>query len=444
MDKNFFRNYMVVFFFIISLVLLTGCGKKEDISTLKDKPRLIILAVDGASFDIINPMIKQGKLPSLKKLIMHGSTGTIKTVEPMKSPIIWTTVATGFPMKMHNIKNFIHEGTPVTSTLRNKPAFWNILSQHGLKSAVVGWLVTWPAEKKSGIIVSNRYEWADVPDSIIPKNIIDKTKISRREIRKKIPFQKITDIFADGAVFKRPKVYKDKKSHEYLTAYLIKKRIIDPFWRDELNIQIAESLLKEKDLDVLGVYMRILDYTGHGFWKFYEPQPFLKDGQKVDPEDIKKFKNVIPRAYEMVDRWVGRILNLKKENDTILLLSDHGMGPDLGKNRFTGKWFYLSGNHRPNGVFIISGKHTKKNLEQSRTIHFWDIIPTMYYMYGIPLFSDSPGKPLTQYFSETYQKNRHITYKDKQSTPSMAKPKVKRSQADKKILEELRSLGYIQ
>ncbi|NUO84012.1 alkaline phosphatase family protein, partial [candidate division KSB1 bacterium] len=54
------------------------------------KRKILLLGLDGATWRIINPMFKQGKLPNLQRLVHEGSAGVLKSLEPMVSPTIWT------------------------------------------------------------------------------------------------------------------------------------------------------------------------------------------------------------------------------------------------------------------------------------------------------------------------------------------------------------------
>src|SRR5262249_7381673 len=52
---------------------------------------------------------------------------------------------------------------PVTSTSRKVKAIWNILTQRGYKTHVLGWVAGHPAEPINGISVSDLYPYATAP-----------------------------------------------------------------------------------------------------------------------------------------------------------------------------------------------------------------------------------------------------------------------------------------
>ena len=94
----------------------------------------------------------------MEQLIAQGVVGSLETLEPTHSPIIWTSIATGKTPDEHGIEGFVYrdEGKvrPYTSRQRRVKAFWNILSDRGLTVHTVGWWTTYPAEKVQGTLVS--------------------------------------------------------------------------------------------------------------------------------------------------------------------------------------------------------------------------------------------------------------------------------------------------
>jgi predicted AlkP superfamily pyrophosphatase or phosphodiesterase len=74
--------------------------KKEDTSHY---PRVVILGLDGIGWNFLNPLLKEGKLPHFQSLIDEGSCGTLQTITPTKSSVIWTSIATGISMVKHGI-----------------------------------------------------------------------------------------------------------------------------------------------------------------------------------------------------------------------------------------------------------------------------------------------------------------------------------------------------
>ena len=129
-----------------------------------NKNKLLLIGWDAADWDIIWPLIAQGKMPALASMIKRGVHGNISTMTPPYSPMLWTSVATGKTPDKHGILGFIEvtqDGQsvrPVTTLSRKTRALWNIFHNQGLKSNWVGWWPSFPVEPINGCIVSDRFQ----------------------------------------------------------------------------------------------------------------------------------------------------------------------------------------------------------------------------------------------------------------------------------------------
>jgi len=137
-------------------LLLRSCSKVSE-----PENRVLLIGIDGAEWDILNPMIAKGELPNIAALKAGGSYGALESLELMLSPIIWTSIATGKSPEKHGITWFMVDSQkagqriPVTSATRRCKAIWNILSENDRTVGVVGWWATYPAEEVNGFIVSD-------------------------------------------------------------------------------------------------------------------------------------------------------------------------------------------------------------------------------------------------------------------------------------------------
>lgn len=86
------------------------------------KKRIIMLCLDGATWDLLDPFIEKGLLPNFQKIKDGGAWGILRSQNPSKFPILWTTIATGKGMDKHGITDFLQDGVPVTSNLRRTKA----------------------------------------------------------------------------------------------------------------------------------------------------------------------------------------------------------------------------------------------------------------------------------------------------------------------------------
>ena len=144
------------------------------------KEKLIVVGWDGADWEIARPLLEQGKMPQLQEMISRGASGKIRSAPPYLSPMLWTTMATGKSPAEHGIVGFrefnvaSQSHQPIASTSRKTKAIWNMLSQEGWKTHVVGWFATCPAETVNGVVVSDLFAQSVVKEDIseLPKGVL--------------------------------------------------------------------------------------------------------------------------------------------------------------------------------------------------------------------------------------------------------------------------------
>src|SRR5262244_56760 len=128
--------------------------------------KVLLIGWDAADWKVINPLLDQGLMPTLDEFINHGVMGNLATLRPILSPMLWNSIATGKRPNKHGIHGFMEPDTqnggvrPVSSTSRKVKAIWNILTQKGYKTNVLGWFAGHPAEPINGISVSDLFPYA--------------------------------------------------------------------------------------------------------------------------------------------------------------------------------------------------------------------------------------------------------------------------------------------
>jgi len=267
----------------LALLICTAC---EDTPATSPVHPLIVIGVDGAEWTVIEDLWSRGRLPALRYLHDHGVATHLETAYG-KSPVIWTTIATGVTPDRHGVTDYVvrtPEGdVPITSTVRRVPALWNMASRSGKRAAMLGWLVTWPAEAINGVIVSERPQAADgvSPASETPR------------------FKRILD-----AAGRAPGRF----------------ALCDEVGVQDQAMADAARRLAAEDFDILLVYFRSVDVICHHYWKYYQPEKF----EAVPVEEIEAYRDRIPLAYEAVDAAIGRILEAGGSKVNYVVMSDHG------------------------------------------------------------------------------------------------------------------------
>ncbi len=424
--------------------------------------RIVVVGIDGADWQVIEPLVAQGRLPAFGRLIKEGATGPLRSMEPSASPALWTTIATGVGPERHGIHGFVveeggggggaHPGDeampavgparsaarvrPVTSGMRRAPAFWNILSDQGLKVGVVGWLVTWPAEPVNGYVVSTYlpyiYNWstgrplkgtivAGIPRQTFPEGLIDSLD----------PLKVKPSHLGDGMLRR----FYDPGRVARLSRP--DQECVEGFrWSlacDETYRRIGLKLFDEHPVDLFAIYFGGVDVASHRFWKFAYPRA-LDYG--VGAEEAAVLGRVIEEYYAWADERVGEYLTRLRPQDTLVVLSDHGFKPVLFPGRPA-----TSGHHRMEGVLGLLGRGVGpgRRIENAGLL---DILPTLLNLLDVPIALDLEGRVLKQALDPAFALAHPPQFVDAYAAPH-AGPGPDESDLDRNVLERLRSLGYI-
>jgi len=122
--------------------------------------RVLIVGLDGATFDLIRPWAAEGKLPRFRALLAEGAAGELKSTVPPMSPPAWSSFMTGVNPGKHGIFDFTerkpgtYEIQFVSSRHRKAETIWRILSRAGKRVCAVGVPTTHPVEPVNGVMVS--------------------------------------------------------------------------------------------------------------------------------------------------------------------------------------------------------------------------------------------------------------------------------------------------
>jgi len=408
--------------------LLQACGRGPESLPPPTGERVLLIGVDAATWTVMRPLIDAGRLPTFKKLVFEGWSGTLRSMEPTISPAVWTTIATGKVPDQHGIHGFVVESrdhgndVPVTSNLRRAETLWTIASRTGRRTNVVGWYVTWPVEPVNGVMVSDRF---------IPQDLGKKFGGPR------------------AATAEHPAVYPTELSPELEKLCIRPDDFLDPGERDfhktfniypvdASRVAIAEHLMQQRSWDLTMVYIWGVDPIQHHFWQYYEPERWV--GPPATPEVIRASRDVIPEYYQDVDGFVARLLAQTGPRDTVIVVSDHGAGPIDHYDPKTG----LSGSHRIEGIVIAWGNHVRAG-QASAAPSVLDVTPTVLHLLGLPVGEDMKGQVITELLDPGFAASRPVrkiaTY---ETGRSRGDDRPIPSKMDEDIRERLRSLGYIQ
>ena len=465
------RKFVFVTAVLAFLLSMAGCERKPEVNPVA------VIGADGIEWELVKQYIEEGHLPNMKKLLEQGVSSEMITIEPMLSPAIWTTIATGKLPEKHGITWFMvkdnnNQMIPVTSAQRKTKALWNIATENKRKTDVIGWWATWPAENINGRIVSDHMGFhifgiqSDKIDTEIgstyPEKLaeeltpleIDPFDIPLSDIRN---FMNISDLEYNVSIdmdslCKRPE-YKDclycrgesdipfchfNPLHHFLRALATVEGFND----------MSVYMLQKGQPDLFMVYFEWVDVVSHQYMKFAPPRM-----KWVSDDHFEKYGDVIKQTYIRQDEILGELLAALAPNTNIILLSDHGFkieGERLKEDQVTTVakahlW------HSQPAFLVMYGPDFRKGGKQVRA-RVQDIAPTILTLMALPVAEDMDGAVLKgaiqPAFLQKYPVKRIQTYEsedddDVQVADGKERESAGSSNIAPHIKEHLKALGYI-
>lgn len=269
---------------------------------MKSPKRVLVIGLDGATFDLIGPWCAQGVLPNLRSLLERGASGPLRSIFPPVTAPAWVSFQTGKNPGKHGIFEFLqHDGSsfelvPVNATMREGLTIWDILSRAGKKVAILGVPVTYPPTPVNGIQICGFLAPRGSRNFTHPISLL-------AEIEARFgPFPLYhAEVYAPGRV----DALLDEAFH-----HLRYKRKLDL------------ALLSEREWDFAVAYFEGTDRLQHELWHLMDPKHPMHD-----PEEARAHLPRLVDFYREVDATVGDLAALAGSDTSVIVMSDHGFGP---------------------------------------------------------------------------------------------------------------------
>jgi predicted AlkP superfamily phosphohydrolase/phosphomutase len=286
--------------------------------------------------------------------------------------------------------------------------------------AVVGWMVTWPAERVNGYLVSDYVQYENEKDiklerQTYPDNLfneIDGFRLTGAQVSD----ADIADLYPISAPA-------DKLSADDWHKGYVKM----VYATDETFKRIALHLQK-KGVQFLAVYFNGVDSMCHGFWDFRD-----KPDQPLSA--------VIDDYYVWIDGVLGEFMRLVDRDTLLVVCSDHGFrGPGQTADGALMLGVYMHGDF---GIVGLLGSNVRKG-GRILDADVLDVTPTILYALGYPLAKDMDGTVLTDAFTEDYLRAHPVAFVPTYETGQRPAGAPVSSAVDEKVKAKLKALGYIQ
>ena len=282
-------------------------------------PRVLLIGLDGATFSILDPLMDEGVMPSLKSLIASGARSELTSVIPALTPPAWTSLMTGRSPGNHGIFDFLRfefrSGSRQLRVLDSddvaSPTVWSILAKHGLKSTVLNFPMTFPARGISGNVVPGWVPWRHLRLACYPKTLYSRLTAALPEFNPR-------ELAMDMALEERA-LEGCTREEDY--ENLIKLHIR----RERQWFGVLRHLMHEDPADLTAILFDGVDKLQHFCWRFLDRAIF-----SASPSDWEtRIRGWCLEYFREIDRFIGEIVAMGGEDVSVIIASDHGFGPTV-------------------------------------------------------------------------------------------------------------------
>jgi hypothetical protein len=287
---------------------------------------VLVVEVNEVTWNLIDPLIKQGRLPTFARLKREGAWASPMSVDlpPQLDPwITWTTVYTGRPQSDHNVL-FLQQPP---ETIRAK-RIWEICHEAGLKIGVYGSLCSWPPQKVKGFYVPDSFapDTATYPESLQPIQKLNLTYT--RSVR--LPSDQ------DGVMFKAKlgakllKLGLSASTISRIARQLARERR-NPRLRWQrvalqpvVNFDFFSRLYRRHRPEFASFHTNHVAHYMHTYWKAMQPDLF---SQETTDEERRNYSGTIEHGYRRADELLKRMMGLMDSNTVMVVASSMGQKP---------------------------------------------------------------------------------------------------------------------
>lgn len=266
--------------------------------------KVLVLGLDGATFDLIKPWAAAGYLPTLKRLMEEGAHGSLRSTTPPMTGPAWTSFATGVNPGKHRLYDWIarDEGSytfsPVTALDMEAPTLYTLLSEAGRRVCALNVPMTYPPTPVNGVMVSGLPAPSTKVQITYPPNL----------------YNEILEAVGDYILYPDPgQAYSEAGVDAFLSRL---------YRTTDLRVQTLDYLRSREAWDFAMVVFNGTDTISHAMWKYMD-----KTHPLHDPAAALKYGNAIRDYYSYLDGKLARYVDELPDDTTLVVMSDHGFGP---------------------------------------------------------------------------------------------------------------------
>lgn len=272
-------------------------------------PKLLIIGLDGATFSVLEPLIKAGFLPHLERLLANSATFPLLSTIPPITALAWPTLMTGKNPGKHGLLgwqeplNDSFDRPWANARKVHGPMIWHYLNAASHRVCVANVPVTYPPEPIRGLMVTGMLTPHLDTEFTYPATL-------KQELLSAIPdYQIDLDV---------QRTHRHRYGHKKMISFLEDAQEVT-----KMRGRSFRWLLSRENPNVGIFVFETPDRLQHLLWRHIAklPEPVDKSAQMAE------LRKSLVHCYQVLDDEVSKLLDDLDESGHVVLLSDHGFGP---------------------------------------------------------------------------------------------------------------------
>ena len=267
--------------------------------------RVLLLGLDGATFDLFEPWAKEGLMPNLATLMQRGVWGDLRSTVPPTTPTAWSSCLTGKNPGKHGIFDFrqsplVDPRRPlISSQVMRGRKLWDLLGEHGRKVGFLNVPITYPPVPVNGFMISGLMTPGEEVAFTYPAALKDEL------LTRFLGYRVNLDIAQYDVALER-----DALGFLQELSDTFERRRRAMFW-----------LMESQPWDFLMPVFILPDRIQHLFWKYLD-----RSNSEYNSPRGQRLRQPLLDCYRQVDDLLGELMGRLDGDTTLLVMSDHGFG----------------------------------------------------------------------------------------------------------------------
>jgi len=270
-------------------------------------PRVLVIGWDGADWRLLKPLMAQGHLPQLARLLTRAAHGDLMSTIPPITAAAWTSFITGrwpanhgvlswqFPLNASLERPWINASALPSQTL------WSLLSSAGQRLGVLNVPLTYPPPRLNGELIAGMLTPSAASEFTYPAEL-------RQTLLERIPNYALDVELQHTERDTHSLVGIQRFLGEVALALEYRNRALDFLW-------------ERGPFDFFMTVYEMPDRLQHLLYQFVT-------GETSDARaDWQAVRQAVIDLYTRCDAALGVVLDRVGEQTTVILLSDHGFSP---------------------------------------------------------------------------------------------------------------------